>query len=465
MVICRHPKEVQAINNSLRQPGFDVAQFGAADINSALENGEAYPYIDVVFVDYTEFPGLVANNGKNGGLRHIWEMFPNAELVVMGPTEQTRPLVSLVKAGATNYLTYPLDHEEIRFVIDELTEASLRQSELDYLRDYAWREDVEQGAGVSSPKMRRLMHQVLKVAPTMTTLLISGETGTGKSYLAKQIHQESGRRDNAFITVHCGAIPENLVESELFGHEKGAFTGATNTKPGKFEVAGGGTIFLDEVGTLTPAAQIKLLQVLQDRTFHRVGGVKDIEADVRIIAATNEDLDELCRKGTFRYDLYYRLNVFPMHLPPLRERREDIPLLAASFLERLNTYYHKNIKRIAPEVLKALMEYRWPGNVRELDNLIERAYILESDRVLGVDGFPSEFFAFETRIASRPQEGGPTLAEVRRKGLELIERQYLQELLVLHNGRIDRTAAAAGVGTRQLHKLMLKHGLKKEDYK
>jgi transcriptional regulator with GAF, ATPase, and Fis domain len=292
-----------------------------------------------------------------------------------------------------------------------------------------------------------------------------GETGTGKGVLAKLIHRHSNRKSRPFVSVHCGAIPDTLLESELFGHEKGAFTGAVRRKLGKFEIADGGTIFLDEVGTITSPAQIKMLQILQDRMMQRVGGEKSIEVDVRIIAATNSDLLRMVREGHFRQDLFYRLNVFPIEIPPLRERAEDIPLFAELFLERLNKFYSKSIHSVHSDVLEAFELYSWPGNIREMENLIERAYILETTSVLTPEGFPSDLFTQNPRGESRTPDMRLTLAEVRQRAVERVEREYLRELLLTHKGRINLTALAAGITTRQLHKLMTRHRLNKQDFK
>jgi transcriptional regulator with GAF, ATPase, and Fis domain len=264
--------------------------------------------------------------------------------------------------------------------------------------------------------------------------------------------------------VHCGAIPDTLLESELFGHERGAFTGADRRKLGKFEIASGGTLFLDEIATITPAMQVKLLGVLQDRTIQRVGGDQDVEVDVRILAATNLDLEHLAREGEFRRDLYYRLNVFPIEIPPLRLRREDIPEFVALFIDRLQMFDQKRIEDVEPDVMEALIGYEWPGNVRELENLLERAIILERSSILTSASFPDELF--EPRQLGRlPIDTGSSLADVRKRAAEHAERIYLCEQLMLNGGRIDATAKAAGITTRQLHKLMVKHGLKKEDFK
>ncbi len=317
----------------------------------------------------------------------------------------------------------------------------------------------------NSPVMREVLEKVRAVAPTKSTVLLTGETGTGKGVVAKLIHSHSHRREKHFISTHCGAIPDTLLESELFGHEKGAFTGAIRRKLGKFELAHGGTIFLDEIGTITPSAQIKLLQVLQEKSFQRVGGEATIEVDVRIITATNTDLRKLSDQDLFRRDLYYRLSVFPIEIPPLRERREDIPLISRSILRRLNRFHLKDIQDIHPQVLEAFDQYQWPGNIRELENLIERAYILETSPVLTPEGFPSELFAGRDAQAQLPLDKGLTLAEARRRGVETIERQYLRGLLSVNEGRIGKTAEAAGISARQLHKLMTKYGIRKEDFK
>ena len=270
--------------------------------------------------------------------------------------------------------------------------------------------------------------------------------------IARLIHSHSPRGGNPFLSVHCGAIPETLLESELFGHEKGAFSGAFRRKLGKFEMARTGTIFLDEIGTVSVATQIKLLQVLQEKKFERVGGEETIEADVRVIAATNEELERRCAEGSFRRDLFYRLNVFPIEVPPLRARREDIPILASVFLKRLNSSDTKNIEGVHPQVLEAFERYPWPGNIRELENLIERAYILETGRILTPQCFPGELFGTASPSCPGCTAFQGSLADVRRQGMEEIERNYLQNLLQQHHGYLQEVARSAGIGVRQLHK-------------
>ena len=250
--------------------------------------------------------------------------------------------------------------------------------------------------------MLEILDKIRIVSATKTTVLLSGETGTGKSFFANLIHSHSNRDGNPFISVHCGAIPDTLVESELFGHEKGAFTNAHKRKLGKFEIANNGTIFLDEIGTITSGLQIKLLQVLQNGTFSRVGGEFSMKTDVRVIAATNSKLSEMVDTGKFREDLYYRINVFPIEIPPLRNRPEDIPLLVDTILNRLNQEFNKNISGVHAQVMKALKLYPWPGNIRELENVLERACLLESSEILTPESFPSEFFANDSLNSDSP---------------------------------------------------------------
>jgi len=398
-------------------------------------------------------------------LQPFWHIFPNTEIIIISSQEKIREAVMAVKAGANNYITYPFDIDELRYVVESTYESTIIQSELDYLRDKFWQMDSLEVVGTKSPEMRKIFGKIRSVAPTKTTVLLTGETGTGKGLLAKLIHRHSNRRRDQFITVHCGAIPDTLLESELFGHEKGAFTGADRRKLGKFEIAQGGTIFLDEIGTMTPSAQIKFLEVVQDKTFQRVGGEINIKSDVRIIAATNIDLKQLVREGTFRRDLYYRLNVFPLDIPPLRERTEDIPRLAGVFLRNLNEAYPKEINDIHPYVLEAFDRYSWPGNIRELENLMERAYILENSSVLGPDSFPNELFLADIPTPGLSPDSLPSLSDARRKAVGVAERTYLKRLLTIHKGHIGKSADAAGISTRQLHKLLTRYGIRKEEFK
>ncbi len=423
---------------------------------------------EFIFIDIFLLRGLVPENGYNDykkRLQPLWQLAPTMEIIVLSPQEMIRDAVDAVKAGASNYLTYPINPDEVRYVTESIYESIKMQSELDYLRDRFWQSDSLELIRTNSPAMKTVFDKVKLVAPTRTTVLLTGETGTGKGVIAKLIHRHSNRCDDQFISVHCGAIPDTLLESELFGHEKGAFTGAVQRKLGKFEIAQGGTIFLDEIGTITASAQIKLLQVLQDRTYSRVGGEESLEADVRTIAASNIDLKKMSIDGAFRNDLYYRLNVFPIEIPPLRDRIADIPLLVEVFLKRLTKLHQKKIHDLHPQVMRAFEKYPWPGNIRELENLIERAYILETSSILTPESFPGELFTFDAPDARISLDTSLTLAEVRSRSIENIERHYLKQLLSLHNGRINSTAQAAGISTRQLHKLLSKYCIRKEEFK
>jgi DNA-binding NtrC family response regulator len=433
---------------------------GESCLNSFRRKRYEFTFVDVEFLKTS-----VPKKDYKEALQQFWQVFPTAEIVVMSSQQMLREAVMAVKAGASNYLTYPIDKEEARYIVQSLYESLRTESELEFLRESFWQPDSLELVRTESTAMQEVLDRIRAVAPTRSTVLLSGETGTGKGRLAKLIHTHSSRSGRQFISVHCGAIPDTLLESELFGHEKGAFTGAIRRKLGKFEIAHGGTILLDEIGTITPAAQIKLLQVLQDKTFQRVGGEASIGVDVRIIAATNTDLKKMVDDGLFRKDLYYRLSVFPIEIPPLRERIEDVPTIASSVLRNLNRLHTKQIHDMDSRIIEAFDRYSWPGNIRELENLMERAYILENSHVLSPESFPSELFAFGPARPNIPIDFSRSLEDVRDQAIEEIERRYLREILTAHKGRIDPTAKIAGISVRQLHNLMKKHGLRKEEYK
>ncbi|HAX98129.1 MAG TPA: Fis family transcriptional regulator [Candidatus Atribacteria bacterium] len=420
---------------------------------------------DFIFIDLNQLLESLEGTDYKLALQAFWHLNPSAEIIVMSPPEIIREAVMVVKAGASNYLTYPINSDEVKYLTESIYESLIFQSELDYLRDQFWQSDSLEIVKTKNPLMKKVFDKIRSVAPTKSTVLLSGETGTGKGVLAQLLHKHSNRKDAPFINVHCGAMPDSLLESELFGHEKGAFTGAVRRKLGKFEIAKGGTIFLDEIATITPSAQIKLLQILQEGTFGRVGGEETIEANVRIIAATNTFLKTMCEAGQFRNDLFFRLNVFPIDIPPLRERREDIPFFVEVILTKLNKFHSKNIRSIHPQVLEAFNQYPWPGNIRELENLMERAYILETSPMLKPESFPSEIFVYHDSPQLIFVNSSLTLAETRRRGIEYFEKQYLKEILTQNNGRIKESAATAGITTRQLNKLMTRYGIKKEEFK
>ena len=455
-------KEVLDLLRRTLYPDSKVEQTKSKD--GALDMLKEARY-DIVLIDVEILQKAVPANGYKAALQQFRQAYPAVEIIVISPQEMIREAVKAVKAGAADYLTCPIEPEEVKYIIENINVTILMRSELDYLKDQFWQPSSLAIIQTKSPVMQKVFAKIRSVAPTKSTVLLTGETGTGKGVLASLIHQHSNRRDAKFVSVHCGAIPDTLLESELFGHEKGAFTGADRRKLGKFEISKGGTIFLDEIGTITPAAQIKLLQVLQDGTFQRVGGEGTLNADVRVITASNMNLEEMCDKGQFRKDLYFRLNVFPVEIPPLRERKEDIPHIVEVIIGRLNKFHLKEMRDVHPDVMEAFLNYPWPGNIRELENLIERAYILESSSILTPAGLPLELFALEAPGARIGLDSSYTLAEVRRRALEEVEKRYLKELLANKKGKIRESAEVAGITTRQLHKLLTKYGIKKEDFK
>ena len=383
-------------------------------------------------------------------LRTLKEYYPDLLIVMMTAHGSTSTAVEAMKAGAQDYLMKPFDIDELLITVAKAFEVESLREQVDYLKGESQRGGWQLVG--NSEEMQAVKHLVERVAPTAATVLLQGESGTGKELVAQAIHALSPRVNGPFIRVNCAALTETLLESELFGHEKGAFTGAHARKTGRFELADSGTLFLDEIGELSVNVQAKLLRVLQERTFERVGGEKTISVDVRIIAATNRDLLIEAQEGRFREDLYYRLNVFPISIPPLREHRKDIPFLVQHFLEKLRTY--GTSKTLGSDVLSQLMTYTWPGNVRELENIVERMVIISQGAVIGMDSLP----LFDTSPKSEKCPGAFVLPP-EGVSLEEIEKSFLQQAMEQTGGNQSQAAKRLGLSRHAFLYRIEKYGI------
>lgn len=452
---------IRLINSALPS---DYRKEIANGVKTGLKLHHQY-HFDLIISDLNLLRDGFPANDYTEIIKPFKKVSPLVKIVVLSSKDTISETVRAVETAADGYMTYPIHPAEVRLAVKSLNESLTPNLELDYLRDHFWKSEWRDIVHSRTVAMQKVFKKLRAVAPTKATVLLTGEIGTGKTLYASLLHRHSNRCDDPFINLHCGAIPDTLLESELFGHEKGAFTGAVRRKLGKFELARGGTIFLDEIGTLTPPAQIKLLQVLQDGTFSPVGGEEILKTDARVIAATNADLAAMKDRGEFRKDLFYRLNVFPVEIPPLRERSDDIAYLVELFLKKLNQKHGKNIRVVHPHILKALKRYHWPGNIRELENLMERAYVLETSAMLTPGSFHQDLIRSVDRPASLPNNNHLPLAVARRQVINEFERQYLKELLSRHQGIIVRAAEDASISTRQLSKLIVKHGMQKEEFR
>ena len=388
-------------------------------------------------------------------LRRIREDYPDQLVIMMSGHGTIETAVRATKLGAYDFIEKPLSLEKVLLCIQNALKVGQLVQENQSLRSKI-RKDYEM-IGVSTP-IKELKRQIAIAAPTSGWVLITGENGTGKELVARAIHHLSNRKDKPFIEVNCAAIPEELIESELFGHEKGAFTGATTQRKGKFDLAHEGTLFLDEIGDMSLKTQAKVLRILQEKKFERVGGQRTIEVDVRVIAATNKDLEEEIRAGNFREDLYYRLNVLPFHVPPLRERAEDIPLLVGHFLEYFCSKESRGIKTMSPNALANLKSYNWPGNVRELKNIIERLVIMTPDQIISESNLPESIAG-----KSAPTGKGMTFSTVDfatyKEAKEEFERDFIIQKLEENDWNISRTAEAIEIERSNLHRKIKSFGI------
>lgn len=385
-------------------------------------------------------------------LKKVKERALETEVVVMTAYGTIETAVEAIKNGAYDYITKPIDKERLLILIDKALERQRLSSENKRLRESLLVKNRFEAMIGKSSVMKQIYETVDQVAESDATVLITGESGSGKELVARAIHQRSGRRENPFITINCGALPETLFESEVFGYEKGAFTGAVSTKAGRFELADGGTLFLDEIGELGLKNQVDFLRVLETREFRRIGGTKLIRVDVRFIAATNRNLPAAINDKAFREDLYYRLNVVPIHLPPLRERREDIPLLVESFLREFASSYHREEKVFSPEAMRLLLHYAWPGNVRQLRNVIERAVVMVREKTIAPVHLPVEI--------QESKETEPTMTITLGKTLDEIEKQVIQRTLIEITNHREKAAEILGISPRALHYKIKNYGLK-----
>jgi len=435
----------------LRRDGYEVQT--SSDGQEALSI-LAEHHIDIVITDL-KMPRL---DGM-GVLRHVIGRYGDLPVIVITAHGTVDTAVEALKLGAFDYITKPFDKEEMRRVVAKAARASEGSRK---------EPPPEAGAkgrfrivGLSQPM--KLIYQLLeRVAATPSTVLITGESGTGKELVARALYENSHLASAPYIRVNCAAMPRELIESELFGYEKGAFTGAVTNKPGKFELADGGTLFLDEVGEISPEIQVKLLRVLQEGEFDRVGGVKTQKVNVRLITATNRDLKDLLASGSFREDLYYRLNVVHIHVPPLRERPEDIPILVEHFLEKFNERLGRKIATVAPEALTVMKAYRWPGNVRELENVMERCTLFCDNTEIAASDLPAELGQESAPSAAKvsPQPEVLSLKDQVQAAASRLERELILKALEQTGGNVSRAARLLQISRKSLQNKMKELGLR-----
>jgi len=432
----------QGLRQALSRPGWKI--FTAADGYRAEDilKSEA---VDLILADL-RMPGM---SGLEL-LKKCRRLTPSPLFIVMTAYGTVETAVKAMKEGAYDYLTKPVNLDQLEILISRALKGKSLEAENIYLREQLEKKFGFENITGQSAKMEEIFELIRQIRNSRSTVLISGESGTGKELVARAIHQQSDRKNEPFVPIHCASLAPTLLESELFGHEKGAFTGAVTSKKGRLEIAAGGTVFLDEISEIPAEVQVKLLRFLETHEFERVGGTKPIPVDIRLLAATNADLEELMKRGEFREDLYYRLNVIRIHLPPLRERREDIPLLVRRFLAEFSRQNKKKSASITPRAMYLLQSYDWPGNVRELKNCLESMVVLAKKSVLDADDLPPQIRGSE--IALSPD---PVSLNLKTAGKELIQRA-----LSLTGNNKTRAARLLGISRRTLYRKLDSYGLK-----
>ena len=404
-------------------------------------------------------------------LREIRSFDPSITVLIITAHGNIRDAVEAMRDGAYNYIEKPVQQSDIEDLVKKASQAHALVQEMGLSSPKLTLDNGEQFIGNSS-QMRSVFSVIQRLGQVNTSVLIRGENGTGKELVARAIHFNSPRKDKPFVAINCGAIPETLVESEFFGHEKGAFTGADQRHIGKFQYAEGGTLFLDEIAELSPSMQVKLLRVLQERKFTPVGANREIRCDVRIVAATNRDLEQMIQRNEFRPDLFYRLNVMPIEIPPLRERVDDIPMLVEHFIEQFNSSHHRSgtgneIRGIREDALNALKNYTWPGNIRELENVIERSFVLEQTHYITLGSLPEALLPKAEKTARGESESGAaglTVAIDFHNQKEQFERDFIVTALKRFSGRINQTVTHAGIPKNTLLRKIRKYGINPGDY-
>ena len=433
----------------------------ASNGKEALEKAKASSY-DLILMDVRmpEMNGLEA-------LKEIKEHDPRTFVVIMTAHSNLNDAVIAIKEGAYDYVEKPVSPEKLADIVKKSLEAHEMISSLT-ASNPIFDDDIESEIVGSNTKMKEVFNLIYKLCKVETTVLIRGENGTGKELVARAIHFNSPRKNGTFVAINCGAIPENLMESEFFGHEKGAFTGAVERKIGKFQLANNGTIFLDEIGELKPEMQVKILRALQEKIFTPVGSNREVKTNARIIAATNRNLEKMMETNEFREDLFYRLNVMPIFLPPLRERPDDIPALAMSFLSKFSKEHGKNITGIDPACLELMKKYRWPGNIRELENIIERAFIVESSNTMTVSSLPEQIKNEITPSATKTVAAENKVDSSEPLDFEIFkeqaEKDFIISALKANKGKINQTVAQANIPKNTLLRKIRKYSINVKDF-
>ena len=454
LVVDDEPIVCESCKRILDEEGYEV--------DVALSGQEAFEKMkrdtyDVVLTDL-KMPGI---DGMEV-LRTLRKDYPETMVIMITGFSTVETAVEAMKLGAFDYIPKPFTPDEVSIVVKKAIERKSLLLENIYLRSELQEKYGFHNIVGKSKKMQEVYRTIVKVAPTDRTVMIYGQTGTGKELVARAIHYNSPRKDKPFVPVDCAVLAENLLESELFGHIRGSFTGAVTTKPGLFEVAEGGTVFLDEIGNISLSIQAKLLRVLQEREFTPVGGTTPKKVDIRIIAATNKDLEKMIKEETFREDLYYRLNIVPITLPGLKERQEDIPMLAMHFLNKYAEEMGKSIKGFTPAAMEKLVRYAWPGNVRELENIIERTIVMSEGEMVQPEHLPlpSEKADAEIEVPETSEELKEIKKQLREKAVEDVEKAFILRALERNHWNVTRAAEEVGMLRPNFQAMMRKYGLR-----